>query len=209
MTVVEQRQRCPEHGIPDCSPLLNGCTWRPLSPYELAREQYARQLVDDIADTMLTHLSSVDPDTATPIADYIGGMAVAVVRLVYPTLAEMRDRDDLQTLLVDASGVMQRWNIDVEKLPGHVHRLVASMLRDIRRLFDDAQNVREQYGESARQAYDERDQAQRDAADAVDAVRRVKRTLRPITSSTDCDELLAAVYAARRIVRHVRVGREP
>jgi hypothetical protein len=25
-------QRCPIHGIPDCSPLLNGCSWKPVSP---------------------------------------------------------------------------------------------------------------------------------------------------------------------------------
>lgn len=24
-----RRQRCPVHGIPDCSPLLNGCSWNP------------------------------------------------------------------------------------------------------------------------------------------------------------------------------------
>lgn len=23
------KPRCPVHGIPDCSPLLNGCSWRP------------------------------------------------------------------------------------------------------------------------------------------------------------------------------------
>lgn len=26
------RQRCPVHGIPDCSPLLNGCSWNPDVP---------------------------------------------------------------------------------------------------------------------------------------------------------------------------------
>lgn len=25
----DQQQRCPVHRIPDCSPLLNGCSWRP------------------------------------------------------------------------------------------------------------------------------------------------------------------------------------
>lgn len=28
-THVVPRPRCPEHDMPDCSPLLNGCTWRP------------------------------------------------------------------------------------------------------------------------------------------------------------------------------------
>lgn len=28
---MSDRPRCPEHDMPDCSPLLNGCTWRPPS----------------------------------------------------------------------------------------------------------------------------------------------------------------------------------
>lgn len=177
---------------------------RPPSPYEQSRQAYAAQLVDDIRDVLRAEL--IRPEVSRHLVEMIDGAAVAVTALVYPTLAEARDRDDEGTLLVDAAGILDRLGCDSETIPFvDVQRLVASLLRDLRRLYDDAQNVREQYGESCRRAYDERDQAQRGAADAVDAVRRIRRALRRAPR----EGVDAAMDEIRAAVRHLRPGREP
>lgn len=42
-TPTDTAVRCPLHGIPDCSPLLNGCSWKPDA------RQRIRDAVADIA----------------------------------------------------------------------------------------------------------------------------------------------------------------
>jgi hypothetical protein len=51
------RQRCPTHDMPDCSPMLNGCSWRPAQSelaWRLAMEAHAGQL-DKVGQPYIGH----------------------------------------------------------------------------------------------------------------------------------------------------------
>lgn len=139
------------------------------SPYELAREQHAAQLVDDVVDVLLAYDDSLDPRWA-------GGAAAAVVRLVYPTLQQVIDRDTPEDLERDAVRLL---NGAVDDDGDGRVQLVAGLLRDLRRLYDDAQNVRDSYGDETRRMEQERNEAQHDLAELREAVRRIRRIVRP------------------------------
>lgn len=165
--------------LPPAMSAPRGGIMYPPSPYELARQQYAAQLVDDVRDVLHAELI----DTLHPMdSSRVEAAAVAVVRLVYPTLQQVIDRDSVEDREQQAANMLDRERRDPDG-DGTV-QLIAGLLRDLRRLYDDAQNVRDQYGAETRRAHNERDAAQQELANLRDVVRRV-----------------------RQITRHVRTGR--
>lgn len=161
--------------LPPLTAPRGGIRYRP-SPFELAREQYAAQLVVDVRDAITAEL--MEDQLAGPYAlTAVEAAAAAVVKLVYPTLAQLKDRDSQQEREQQAADMLNR-AVDADG-DGRVE-LVAGLLRDLRRLYDDAQNVREQYGAECRKATDELWEAQQQVATLLDVVRRVRQATRHV-----------------------------
>lgn len=159
---------------------------RPPTPAEIVDAERRDQLVVDIATAIRAADCNCPPGDPT-CEDWTSAehraeaQARAVVRVVYPNLAEVKATLEAGVLLADAEEIANRLPRDGDGIKREaVYDLTAGLLRTVRGLYADAERVRVQYGADVRRAYEARDQAWRDVADAHEAIRAVRRAIRHV-----------------------------